>query len=261
LGAAPIALPVAAGKLECAGLAVLAFLVAGQCLVQPIRFQVTPGGEAIQTTNTASTVALELHGGRFKLELDKVPMMGSPTAKHVMVSLFDYTCHFCRETHPHLVEVQKEYGENLGIVTLPMPLDSECNHLVSPNRSALNACGYAKLGLAVWAADPGKFREFDEWMFRERAIPALPNATARARELVGSERLEDALNGAWVAEQLKMDIDIYEANSRQMRTGRMPQLIVGDSIVTGPLDSREKLDEIVEKAFGLRAPGIKDSGR
>src|SRR4029079_8972396 len=44
--------------------------------------------------------AFQIYQGRFAFDLNEVPLIGSPTARGAIVSLFDYTCHHCRVTHP-----------------------------------------------------------------------------------------------------------------------------------------------------------------
>ena len=50
---------------------------------------------------------LSLYSNVFLLQLDTLPMMGSPDASNVIVCLFDYTCPHCRSLHPVLLEAQR----------------------------------------------------------------------------------------------------------------------------------------------------------
>ena len=116
-----------------------------------------------------------LYGGRFLLQLDDVPMMGSSDASNVIVNLFDYNCTHCRLLHPMLATVQRRLSNELAIVCLPMPMDSHCNSFVpSKYPTFTNSCEYARLCLAVWRANRFVFAQFDDWLFSpEKPAPSM----------------------------------------------------------------------------------------
>lgn len=241
------------GRAAWSGAAGLALLIAGQSLVQPQRFLVKaiPGAA---TGDTAQAVReLAVHGGLFRLNLNELPLLGSADAPHVMVSLFDYTCHHCRDMHGLLREAQRRFSNQLAIVSLPMPLDANCNRLIQRTpQSHQNACEYARLGLAVWRAQPEAFPKFDDWLFGPSSPPPVSQARQYAAELVGQENLDRALADAWVERQVQTSVGIYDANHRAMGSRQMPQLMIGSSISTGPLDRIENLFGMIGEQFGLR---------
>jgi uncharacterized membrane protein len=198
---------------------------------------------------------LILHGGKFQLKLNELPMIGSVEAPHVIVSLFDYTCHYCHDLHGLLVEAQRRFGNQLAIVSLPMPLDAACNHLMTRTPGAhQNACEYAALGLAVWRAQPGAFAQFDTWIFTPPSPLPVPQVKQYAEQLVGRENLERALADGWVKQQIQTDVAIYDTNSRALNgDSRMPQLIIGSSISSGPVPRIENLYQMLSEQFGLKA--------
>ncbi len=197
---------------------------------------------------------LMLHSGKFRLRLGELPMIGSVQASNVVVSLFDYTCHYCRELHGLLVQAQQRFSRELAFLSLPMPLDAACNHIVKRTQSAhQRACEYAALGLAVWRAQPESFHSFDEWMFASPAPPSVGEAKAYADKLVGVAKLEQALTEGWVANQIQTAISLYEANYKQLGEGRMPQLIIGSTISAGPIDRIDELYRLLSEHLGLRA--------
>ncbi|MBI2949028.1 MAG: thioredoxin domain-containing protein [Verrucomicrobia bacterium] len=204
---------------------------------------------------TAPRREVVLHQGKHRLLVDELPIIGAPTAPHLMVSLFDYTCHYCRDMHGLLLEAQRRFSNQLAIVSLPMPLDSDCNHLVKRTPSAhANACQYAKFGLAVWRARPEAFSEFDSWLFHPPSPLPLNEVKQRAEELVGREKLEQALADDWVKKQLQTAVAIYESNSSELRDGRMPQLVIGSAISVGPLQKIDQLYTMLADQLGLKAP-------
>jgi hypothetical protein len=144
-----------ARKLWLGALAAVAILVAGQVAYQRIGFSLTRVGSGVAVAPGNGTGRrFEIYDGKFRFNLGEVPLLGSPGASNVIVSLFDYTCQHCRVMHPQLKAVQYTFSNQLVIVSLPMPLDSTCNYMVKQTpRPHTNACEYARLGLAVWRAN------------------------------------------------------------------------------------------------------------
>jgi hypothetical protein len=193
-----------------------------------------------------------LRDGEFRLNLGELPMIGSPSAPHVIVSLFDYTCHYCRDLHQILQQAHQRFPRQLGIVSLPMPLDANCNHLIRRTPQAhQQACDYARIGLAVWKSNPEVFEQFDNWVFEPASPLPVERVRRYAEQLVGEQTLQKALQDDWVDRQIQTDIAIFQANNRATQSGRMPQLMVGSEISTGPLDRVEQLYRLLEQQFGL----------
>jgi uncharacterized membrane protein len=238
------------------GIAGAGILIAGQLVHQPKTFIVQPitvsetDGPRV-TTGESNYVAAALlapkpaerlfpiYNGMFHLDLGEVPLAGTAQAPHVFVSLFDYTCHHCRLMHPRLTEVQRNLSNQVAIVSLPMPLDPECNPTVTrPIPSHTNACQYARIGLAVWRANREAFDAYNHWFFEPETPLPLESVRAYAEQLVGSNALQNALLDPWIDQQIKTDVAIYEVAYRSGR-GRMPQLIVGTNVFMGTLNMDE----------------------
>jgi uncharacterized membrane protein len=189
---------------------------------------------------------LKLHGGRFRLDPDDVPRLGSASATNFIVSLFDYTCTHCRALHPLLAGAEHQYAGRLAILSLPMPLDAACNPLIPRTRPAnANACEYARLGLAVWRAKREAFLEFDNWLFSPKSPPPLDQARAKAESLAGKAALAGALREEWVERQLWLNISLYQANAIATADAHLPQLIIGDAIAHGSIASAEELSQLI----------------
>jgi uncharacterized membrane protein len=198
---------------------------------------------------------LSLYSNAFVLKLDQVPLMGSPDASNVVVSVFDYTCPHCRSLHPILLETQRQFSNRLGIVCLPMPISTNCNPFLPARvHSVSNACEYARLGLAVWRAKPAAHRQFDEWMFTGDRPPPLEEARAYAAQLVGADRLQAAFGDPWLEEQLFTDFRLHTTNWSVGGSAALPQLVIGDVISSGPLNSVEHLMILLNRYLGLIPP-------
>jgi uncharacterized membrane protein len=269
------------------GLAGIAVLASGQVLVQKQRNVVKflPVGAAHDTNAAASPLAvstshptvttsggpstnrpvspnarllvprlLSLYDNEFLIRLDDVPMIGSPGASNVIVYLFDYNCPHCRALHSILMETCRQLSNQLGIVCLPMPMSTDCNPFIPANFNfGLNSCEYARLGLAVWRAKPEAQRQFDDWMFTPGEPPPVGKAREYAAQLVGADKLESALADPWIQQQIMTDCELHFANWQATGRPAMPQLIIGQAVSLGPLNSVNHLLVLLNKYLGMNA--------
>jgi len=210
---------------------------------------------------------LTLHDGQFHLDPAELPLIGAPDAPQVVVSLFDYTCAWCRKMHGVWTQTQQRYGSELAVITLAVPMAAECNaELKATPPAHQGACDYARLGLAVWRSDRSALAAFDHWMFAPAKPPPVAEAKDYAAQLVGRERLERALLDAWIDERLRANVALYTANSRELqRKGRppdeamsLPQAIAGGTIVVGALTKSAEVSELLAKELKLQLPGARN---
>jgi uncharacterized membrane protein len=232
----------------------LALLIAGQVLYERPTYMVQSLGATNRPAATGSVARLfSIHDGKFQLNLRETPLIGSPEAPHVVVSLFDYTCHHCRLMHGHLKQVYQSFSNQLAIVSLPMPLDSDCNPLVKLTPAPhVNACQYARIGLAVWRAKREVSEEFDDWLFAPERPLSVDEVRQHAEKLVGKERFERAFGDEWITRQIQQDVDIFRANTQVTHKGAMPQLIVGGAIAVGEMARADDLYRLLEAQMGLK---------
>jgi uncharacterized membrane protein len=203
------------------------------------------------STQATASRMFPIYSGRFQVNLHEIPIIGSPTNEQIAVSLFDYTCHHCRSMHPTLVEAQRMFSNSLAIVSLPMPLDPACNPTMQrANPKHANACEYAKLGLAVWRADRTKHHEFDDYLMTGETPPPIDQARQRAAQLVGAAAFDRASLDPWGAQQLTMDVAMYEMAYRAGQ-GSMPQLILGQNVAVGTYLKDDLIKLLVER-LGLK---------
>src|SRR5687768_6362148 len=193
--------------------------------------------------------------GQFTLDLKSVPVTGSLTAPKKVVKLFDYTCHHCRDTHRALEPVRKSYSNELAVISLPVPLESSCNPMVKRTPSAhLGACEITKIALAVFVADSSKFEEFSNWLFEPETPPGVTASRDFAGKLVGVDRLDTALADSRITNQIRLDIDIYTANSKRAGRGTLPQLLFPRHAILGAVTDRVTMEKIVTDGFKETVP-------
>jgi uncharacterized membrane protein len=229
-------------------------LIAGQ-IFRPAKTYLSAAIIAGVTTNLVQPAVREFQvlDGRFRLKLDQVPLMGRPDAAHTIVSLFDYTCHRCREMHAPLMRAYRQFSNELAIVSLPMPLDERCNPVVrqtSPPHT--NACALARIGLTVWLANREAAPKFDDWMFAPAQPPTPAAAEQYARQLVGDQAFRTASTNAWIGRQIRQDVALYEAFYRQFHKAYLPEILIGTNLVSGAF-SHDHMSQVLFDQFGLNA--------
>ena len=193
--------------------------------------------------------------GQFTLDLRTVPVRGSIAAPKRMVKLFDYTCHHCRDLHHLLEPIAHRYSNQLAIVSLPMPLNANCNPMLrSTARAHIDACEYARLALAVFFVDSKKFDDFSNWLYQGERPPEVKTAKEYAGSMVGRERLEAALQDPRVGEQIRTNAFIYAASSRLGKSSALPQMIFSTGASIGAVADAQQLEKILADALGLRSP-------
>jgi uncharacterized membrane protein len=195
---------------------------------------------APSTPSAPAARVLEVFGGRVKLNLAEVPLWGSPNAPQQLISLFDYTCSHCREMHERVEEVQKSFSNRLAVISLPMPLDAQCNTLIKRTHpKQINGCQYARLGLAVALAKPDAIKAYDDWVFATLTPPPLAEATNQAVLLVGAEALSKALTNALVEKNLAASMRLFEISALEYKNGNMPQFMIGTNIFSGDMTTEQ----------------------
>jgi uncharacterized membrane protein len=205
------------------------------------------------TGNVREAVRLfETLGGEVQIDVSIVPVMGSRDGSKKALLLFDYTCHHCRNLHLLFQPLLRQYPE-LGVISLAMPLDGQCNPSIKRTPPAhIHACEYAKLGLAIFYADSGKATQYDDWFFASETPPSLESARKYAEQLVTAEALEKSLADPKTARQLNQDIQIYELNTRMSKSqGQMPQMLFPEGTHIGAINSTRELEEVLKNGIGL----------
>lgn len=260
------------------GILALIPLVVGQYLSKPpeAALATLPEGNAVAvaSTNQPSTPAVaksnevvaaapaakpsrpfSLHNGRFNFDVYEAPLIGQPDATHVIVALFDYTCSHCRREHFILKRVQAVFGKELAIALIPMPLDKTCNPLLTATApDHVNACVYARIGMAVWRAKPEIYGKYEEWFYETERPRSLEEVKAKAIELTGSTDFDAAMADPWIDKWLKLGRDVFKANWDASGRSYLPMLNVGQVLSSGELKGDDELYNILEKHLGLKRP-------
>ena len=127
-----------------------------------------------------------LAGGKARLTTSEWPIALSQCARHLMATLFDYTCPTCRKVHRIVNEAIERDPHPSRRVASFLPQNSKCNHTIKavyPDH--VLACQYARLALAVWQARPDQYEALSKYLIADKEIPPLGLAIRRAEELTG----------------------------------------------------------------------------
>ncbi len=202
-------------------------------------FGVLAGGQKIAPRKMN---VVGVYQGAFSFDLREVPLIGSATDPHYIVSLFDYTCPDCHEMHNQLLAARQRLNNSFCIISLPIPLDPRCNYLVRTARPKhAQACDYARLGLALRHSSLESFQKYDHWFFSLPATPPLDQARQEAISIIGQAELDKNLADPWLNKMIEKSVSIYAKNETVTHSMRIPQLIIGDVVNAGPVRSVDDL--------------------
>jgi len=188
-------------------------------------------------------------GGRVKLNTYQWPIVGRPDATHVLVELFDYTCPHCRSMNGQLKVACQRFGDQLAILTLPVPLSRQCNETVNQTRSShIEACDLARLVLAVWRIDPAIFPSYHDWMFAVSRNRTATEARQQAMQLVGREALDAELAKPLVNQYIAKHVLLYKRAGQ----GTVPKLMTERLTLRGETGSSDSFCDLLERELNIK---------
>jgi hypothetical protein len=173
-------------------------------------------------------------------------VLGRRESRHVVINMFDYTCHYCRDLHGFLLRAAAARPDDLAVLAMPVPTEVACNPFIpkTPPEN-VGACEYARYALAVFRARPEAFAEFDKWLWEPPRPPALEAIRLKAESLVGRTALQAALADPWLQKRMAEALAIYDAVGQ----GRIPKLLLAKAVTSGPIASYEQLERILKKEW------------
>jgi len=195
--------------------------------------------------------------GKIRLNIYDEAVLGSPEAKYVVLELMDYTCPHCRKMHAQIHEALERYGDQLAVVVMPVPLELECNKMVtSTDPMHRGACKISRLALAFAKADPAKFVDFHDFLLADPdKPPTATQAVVRAFHLTDRTKLSKLSKDKAVEARLQKYINLFSTLSAQHKekasTFGLPVQIVGDTVLAGDMTS-EEMFAAWEKALGIK---------
>jgi protein-disulfide isomerase len=177
-----------------------------------------------------------------------LPLIGKADATHVFVEYLDYRCTACRITSGFVDALIARHPNEVAVIILPVPLESECNPAHSPLAGQHpGSCELARLALAVWRQSPENFADFHRLRMLD---PSLESARKDARAVISPSRFEAALADPWIDRLLEANISDWTAFSRD--TDKLPKLLIPTGkIVHGPPSGEADFIRRLEQELGL----------
>jgi uncharacterized membrane protein len=230
------------------GLALIGLVLVGIMVAFQISF--TPSAVYRDGESQDNLPAIDYHA---------VPIVGSPDAPYIVTLLFDYQCSRCQKIHFMLEEVVSRYSGKLAFALCPAPLNTRCNPYILKDVDAFkNSCELAKIGMAVWAARPGAFSAFENWMFTFESGDSwyprsLETTMAKAVELVGQAKFDAVWSDPWIEQYMQTCIQIY-GQTLQSGKGGIPKLVFGSRWVIPDPYNADDLVMILQKSLAVPGP-------
>lgn len=194
---------------------------------------------------------LSLLAGNVTLDMYDYPVVGNREALQPIVEMFDYTCPQCRELHALMRQVHDEFGEDLALVLVPVPLNPRCNQYATTNHEDhATACELARIALAVWQTQPDAFIEFHHRLMTGTTPPSPAEAEAAAIQLLGEAAFREALKNPILEQQLQENCRIYGMARASTGESTIPKMIHSDTASSGLPAGVEELRAFLKKALG-----------
>jgi len=241
-----------------AGLALFAVLVLGQL------FGPTPETHSIDEDNSfagmtsgapapspAKSRVISFQGGSKSYRVDDFPLLGSPTATHILVKYFDYTCASCLEVEDDLEKLMEKHPGDVAVLVLPTPINRTCNpYLTSNMKNHEHACELARLGLAAWKAAPDQFAKAHKILFSRPVVDG-KSARERLTLFIPAAKLDAALTDPWVDQALKSNVEDFRILTSA--NPAMPKIFLIDhKVLQGVARTTADFLKGVEIALGLQ---------
>lgn len=193
---------------------------------------------------------ISFQGGAKTYRVSDFPIIGSPTATHILVKYFDYTCASCLEVEGDLEQLMTKHPKEVAVLVLPTPINKACNpYLTSNMKDHEHACELARLGLAAWKAAPDQFAKAHKVLFSRPVVDA-----RSARELlirfIPASKLDVALVDPWVEQVLKSNVEDFRILTRS--NPAMPKIFLTDNkVLQGVARTTADFVKGVEVTLGL----------
>jgi uncharacterized membrane protein len=232
----------------------LAILILGQLVVfrQPYRVQ----ADAVSSVPATQPAPLPdrhvrfIAGGRaFDLDPEKLPMLGSPHARHFMIVMSDYTCEHCRVMHRMLERLVNRSGDQIGVIVLPVLLDPQGNPFLPPSvtHPLPQDRALTQMALSVFCAKPAAFAEMNRWLFAEDRVRDESESRAYAGRLIGAAALRSAENDPRNQQITLTGCELFARTG----SGMLPKMLIGSAQISGTVEDESVLSPAMKREWAI----------
>ena len=184
----------------------------------------------------------------------ELPVTGDPDAPHVITLLYDWQCSHCRKIHNMLPDVVELLSGKVAFILCPISLSRECNPLIPQGSTDrfTGSCQLLHIGLALWRTDPIAYSRYEEWYWGDPTKgwnpPSVDEATAYASDLIGAEKLEQAINDPWIESYMQTVLQIFGRTSSEGRSA-VPRFIYNNDWLIPEADDASALASLIVNLY------------
>ena len=184
----------------------------------------------------------------------ELPVTGDPDAPHVITLLYDWQCSHCRKIHNMLPDVVDILSGKVAFILCPISLSRECNPLIPQGSTDrfTGSCQLLHIGLALWRTDPIAYSRYEEWYWGDPSKgwnpPGVEDATAYASDLIGADRLEQAIKDPWIESYMQTVLQIFGRTSSEGRSA-VPRFIYNNDWLIPEADDASALASLIVNLY------------
>ena len=184
----------------------------------------------------------------------ELPVTGDPDAPHVITLLYDWQCSHCRKIHNMLPDVVDILSGKVAFILCPISLSRKCNPLIPQGSTDrfTGSCQLLHIGLALWRTDPIAYSRYEEWYWGDPSKgwnpPGVEDATAYASDLIGADRLEQAIKDPWIESYMQTVLQIFGRTSSEGRSA-VPRFIYNNDWLIPEADDASALASLIVNLY------------
>ncbi len=196
-------------------------------------------------------------GGKLTLDVYRHPLIGSPEAPHIVVEMVSYDCPHCRKMYPLIHDAMNRYGDQVALLVMPIPLDRDCNSLVTdPTLHHPGACGTTRLVLGLARLKPEVFGKFHDFLMAgKEKPPGMEKIVPKANDLTNSDKLREVKQSPEIQKQMEGYVKLYGKLMEQNKSAKsfgLPVQILGDKVMSGSVEKADDVFKAWEDNLGVK---------
>lgn len=196
-------------------------------------------------------------GGKLTLDVYRHPLIGAPDAPHIAIEMVSYDCPHCRKMYPLIHEALDRYGDQVALLIMPIPLDKDCNSLVTdPTIHHPGACGTTRLVLGVARLNPSDFGRFHDFLMANKdKPPGMEKIVPKAYGLTNPDKLRELRQSPETQKQMEGYVKLYGKLMEQNKSAKsfgLPVQILGDKVMSGSVEKVEDVFKAWEENLGVK---------
>lgn len=209
-------------------------------------------------TEAANKRLVSFLGGKLTLDVYRHPLIGSPEAPHIVVEMVSYDCRHCRKMYPIIHDAMQRYGDQVALLVMPIPLDRDCNSLVTdPTLHHPGACGTTRLVLGVARLNPSVFGKFHDFLMADKEKPpGMEKIVPKAYGLTNPDKLRELKQSPETQKQMEGYVKLYGKLMDQNKGAKsfgLPVQILGDKVMSGSVEKADDVFKAWEENLGVKA--------